>query len=173
MDYNVTINEETKPMQVEVENDSIIQATIDGSEYQVDYSVVSEHQLYLKINGKAVNAFVNETDDGTVIVINGMTYLVQDADLTTQRSKKKGGNSQLPTEITPQTPSVVVSVMVEEGNTVEKGQGLVVLSAMKMETMLNAPFAGKVISVNTAEGEKVSPGDILIDIEKTESDSDE
>ena len=172
MDYNLTLNEETKPMQVDIENDSAIKATIDGSEYQVDYSVVSDHQLYLKVNGKAVNAFVSDTEDGKFIVINGVAYQVQDADLLAKRPKKKGGNSQLPTEITPQTPSVVVSVLVRSGDTVEKGQGVVVLSAMKMETTLNAPFAGRVTAVNAAEGDKVSPGDILVDIEKTESDNE-
>ncbi|MCG8335426.1 MAG: biotin/lipoyl-binding protein [Proteobacteria bacterium] len=172
MNYNLTLNDETKSIQVEIENDSAIRTTIDDSDYQVDYSVVSDHQLYLKVNGKAVNAFVSDTKDGKFIVINGVAYQVQDADLLTQRPKKKGGNSQLPTEITPQTPSVVVSVLVETGNEVEKGQGVVVLSAMKMETTLNAPFAGKVTAVNAAEGDKVSPGEILVDIEKTESDEE-
>ncbi len=172
MDYNLTLNEETKPMQVEIDNDSALRATIDGSEYQVDYSVVSDHQLYLKVDGKAVNAFVSDTGDGKFIVINGISYQVQDADLLAQLPKKKGGNSLLPTEITPQTPSVVVSVLVKTGDSVEKGQGIVVLSAMKMETTLNAPFSGKVTAVNAAEGDKVSPGDILVDIEKTESDDE-
>ena len=43
---------------------------------------------------------------------------------------------------------------------------------MKMETTLKAPFAGKVVKVNTAEGAKVMPGEILVDIER-EPDSRE
>ncbi|MRR35573.1 hypothetical protein EG829_13030, partial [bacterium] len=53
-----------------------------------------------------------------------------------------------------------------EGDTVTKGQGVVVVSAMKMETTLQAPFAGMVTRVNTAEGDKVMPGMILVDIER-------
>jgi len=34
-----------------------------------------------------------------------------------------------------------------------------------METTLTAPFAGRVVRVNTAEGQKVMPGDILVDLE--------
>ena len=73
-------------------------------------------------------------------------------------------------DITPKTPSVVVSVAVNVGDTVSKGQTLVVLSAMKMETTLAAPFDGTVSEVNTAEGDKVAPGDILVVIEKKEEE---
>jgi len=68
--------------------------------------------------------------------------------------------------VTPLTPSVVVSVLVKEGDLVEMGQKVVVLSAMKMEVTLTVPFAGKVIGINAAEGDKVAPGQILVDIEK-------
>ena len=39
---------------------------------------------------------------------------------------------------------------------------------MKMETTLTAPFGGKVRTVNVAQGDKVMPGQILIDIDKDE-----
>jgi biotin carboxyl carrier protein len=42
---------------------------------------------------------------------------------------------------------------------------------MKMETTLNAPFGGIVTAVNVAEGESVSPGQILIDIQNREAAS--
>jgi len=62
--------------------------------------------------------------------------------------------------------------MVSEGDDVEKGQGVVVVSAMKMETTLQAPFKGKVVQINVAEGDKVMPGQILVDIEREkEADS--
>ncbi len=170
MDYNLTINEKTKPLQVEITSETGLKVAIEDAEYDVDYTLVSDHQIHLSINGKNLNAFVSETAEGKFVIINGATYHVQDADLLAQKPKKKGANSRLPTEITPQTPSVVVSVLVNAGDTVKKGQGVVVVSAMKMETTLNAPFDGNVTAVNTSEGDKVSPGDILVDIEKTESD---
>ena len=42
----------------------------------------------------------------------------------------------------------------------------VVVSAMKMETTLKAPYNGTVMQINTAEGEKVMPGEILADIKE-------
>jgi biotin carboxyl carrier protein len=56
--------------------------------------------------------------------------------------------------------------MVTEGDLVEKGQGVMVVSAMKMETTLQAPYKGKVLKINVAEGDKVMPGQILAVIER-------
>ena len=82
--------------------------------------------------------------------------------------KRKKGVADMPTEVTPPMPSVIMKVLVEKGSRVTKGDGVVVVSAMKMETTLNAPYDGIVTSINTAEGEKAMPGDILVDIEKDE-----
>ncbi len=41
---------------------------------------------------------------------------------------------------------------------------------MKMETTLQAPYAGRVTRINAVEGEKVMPGLILMDIERQEED---
>ncbi|HOS98411.1 MAG TPA: acetyl-CoA carboxylase biotin carboxyl carrier protein subunit [Deltaproteobacteria bacterium] len=47
------------------------------------------------------------------------------------------------------------------------------VSAMKMETTLSAPFPGIVTRINCAEGDKVMPGQILVDIERDEGPQDQ
>jgi len=111
---------------------------------------------------------VSDQGDGKIVVIKGKSYFVCDADLLEQnKTRKKGPGSNL-TEVTPPMPAVVISVAVVEGDVVEKGQAVVIVSAMKMETTLVAPFNGAVTKVNVAEGDKVMPGEILVDIEKEE-----
>jgi len=63
-------------------------------------------------------------------------------------------------------PAVVVRVLVREGEEVAKGQGLVVVTAMKMEATLKAPFDGLVKQINTTLQAKVMPGDRLVEIEE-------
>jgi biotin carboxyl carrier protein len=60
----------------------------------------------------------------------------------------------------------VVRILAEVGQSVTKGTPLVVVSAMKMEITLSAPYDGVVTAVNSEEGAAVSPGEILVDIEK-------
>jgi 3-methylcrotonyl-CoA carboxylase alpha subunit len=69
-------------------------------------------------------------------------------------------------------PAVVTKLLVAEGDPVEKGQGVVVVSAMKMDTTLVAPFDGVVTRINVAEGDKVTPQQVLVDIAPAENEAD-
>jgi biotin carboxyl carrier protein len=69
-------------------------------------------------------------------------------------------------------PAVVIRLLVAEGDAVKKKQPLIVLSAMKMETTLSAPYDGTVKKVNATAGEQVMPGLILVEIEKAGEEED-
>ncbi|MCW5853300.1 MAG: acetyl-CoA carboxylase biotin carboxyl carrier protein subunit [Anaerolineae bacterium] len=62
-------------------------------------------------------------------------------------------------------PGLVVAVRVEPGQTIEQGQGLVILEAMKMENELRAPRAGMVKSIRCRPGQAVNMGETLVSIE--------
>jgi len=77
---------------------------------------------------------------------------------------------ETPGEVTPPMPAVVVRILIHEGDRVKRGQGLIVVTAMKMETTLVAPSDGRVKKINTSEGAKVVPGEILVEIEEEAKD---
>jgi 3-methylcrotonyl-CoA carboxylase alpha subunit len=62
---------------------------------------------------------------------------------------------------------IVRAVTVREGVAVDKGDRLIVMEAMKMETSLTAPRAGLVAEVFCAEGETVEGGAVLVRFEET------
>jgi biotin carboxyl carrier protein len=62
-------------------------------------------------------------------------------------------------------PGVVVSLLVTEGDVVEEGQPLLVLEAMKMQNEIAAPAAGSVRLIHVQEGEAVSAGAKLVELE--------
>jgi glutaconyl-CoA/methylmalonyl-CoA decarboxylase subunit gamma len=61
-------------------------------------------------------------------------------------------------------PGTIVNVAVSVGQTVKKGQVLVVLEAMKMENEIVSPVDGKITSVGVSKGDSVSSGDFLVQI---------
>jgi propionyl-CoA carboxylase alpha chain len=67
-------------------------------------------------------------------------------------------------------PGSVVRVLVGAGDTVEKGQPLVVLEAMKMEHTVSAPAAGSVTDVRVSAGQQVEAGSVLVVVEGTEDE---
>ena len=67
-------------------------------------------------------------------------------------------------------PGTVLAVDVAEGETVEQGQRLGVLEAMKMELALKAPFDGTVTTVGAAVGGQVALGQVLFVVEEEADD---
>lgn len=61
-------------------------------------------------------------------------------------------------------PGTVLKMLVKEGDTVQEGQTLLVLEAMKMENNVDAPQAGKVTAVSVNTGDAVMEGDVLLTI---------
>ena len=72
-----------------------------------------------------------------------------------------GGNGT----ITAPMQGTIVKVLVGEGDTVEAGQAVLVLEAMKMENHINAETSGTVREIRVAEGDTVGTGDVLVVIE--------
>ena len=61
-------------------------------------------------------------------------------------------------------PGVVVDILVAEGQSVEKGDALAVLEAMKMQHRITAPVAGVVERIGTASGDQLGSGDLMMEI---------
>ncbi len=81
-----------------------------------------------------------------------------------------GGGSQrkqasAPGDVSTTMPGNVVDVLVAVGDVVKAGQTVLVSEAMKMETEIQAPIAGTVKAVHVAKGDRVNPGEVLIEIE--------
>jgi pyruvate carboxylase len=75
------------------------------------------------------------------------------------RPRAEAGN---PSHVGAPMPGVVTIVLVREGQSVEKGQALLAIEAMKMETQLHAEHSGKIDSVLIRPGAQIDAGDLLI-----------
>lgn len=103
------------------------------------------------------------------VVVDGWRFelLVEDesrADLRERASRDRtaAGAAGGPLEIRAIIPGRVVAVAVAPGDTVEAGQTLLAVEAMKMQNELRAPRAGTVTRVPAAAGATVEVGDVLV-----------
>ena len=78
-------------------------------------------------------------------------------------SKRKQASA--PGDVTTTMPGNIVDVLVKAGDTVKVGQAVLITEAMKMETEVQAPISGTVKAVHVAKGDRVNPGDVLVEIE--------
>lgn len=95
--------------------------------------------------------------EATHVSYRGRTYVVERV-----ARRKKGGSGGDNGELRAPMPGSVVDVRVQEGESVTKGQKLVVLEAMKTQQTFVAPFDGIVRQVAVATGQQVSENAILI-----------
>ena len=65
-------------------------------------------------------------------------------------------------------PGVVLETKVAKGDSVKVGDGLVVLSAMKMETVVSSPVDGVVNKVIVTAGDQIDAGDLVVEVEEKE-----
>lgn len=70
-----------------------------------------------------------------------------------------------PGHVTAAMPGTIVDVLVEVGQTVKAGDGVLVIEAMKMENEVQAPIAGVVISIFAQKGDAVTPDMALVEIQ--------
>lgn len=172
MEYNLSVNDREKTIRIETDKENSFSTELDAAKLHVNYKRIDDYTLRLEIdNGKTkkgVSVHLVDSEGGKTIFINGVTYAVKNRDNLPVGTIRKQVSTNLPDKITPPMPATVISVLVNKNDLVQKGDGIVVISAMKMETTLTAPFNGRVISLNTSRGEKVMPGDILVDIEEEE-----
>lgn len=63
-------------------------------------------------------------------------------------------------------PGNVIQVKVKEGQNVQKGEPLIVMSAMKMETVVTAPCSGVIVKMLAKVGDELQGGDLLLQIKE-------
>jgi biotin carboxyl carrier protein len=98
-------------------------------------------------------------------LVNGTPIAVQIFDPREWRGRKSGPEGGGRQEISASMPGKVVRVLVREGDSVEAGQGLVVVEAMKMQNEMKSPKAGRVVEVRTRADAAVAAGEALIVVE--------
>ena len=109
------------------------------------------------VNGKEYAVKI----DGDKATVNGKTYDVSIAEGMKEVAAASSSNGA-GTEVKSPLPGAILKVIAREGDMVEEGDVLILMEAMKMETEIKAPCAGKVGSVRVDVGATVTPGQLLV-----------
>ncbi|MDG2536147.1 biotin carboxylase N-terminal domain-containing protein [Dyella jiangningensis] len=115
--------------------------------------------LSARFDGESVRVPVR-VDAGRITVhdADGNRHTFERAPAFAWQSKESGGGNQV---VAPM-PGRIVLVKANAGDTVEEGQELLVMEAMKMELALKAPRAGTIASIGAAQGDFVEADAILV-----------
>jgi biotin carboxyl carrier protein len=168
MEFSLLVNKEQKSVTVApLPSGEGHTACIDGKEYRLRWLPINDNECLLDVDGRPIRACLAARGGETWISIDGETYLVEEPG-DDRRSRRRGGPDDQSRQVTPPMPAAVIRILAAEGDLVNKGQSLIVLSAMKMEITLTAPYQGAVKKIHVAVGAQVMPGEILLEIEPEE-----
>jgi biotin carboxyl carrier protein len=120
-------------------------------------------------DGRVHRVDVSARRDSTTVVLDGHPYT---ATARSERDAMLGvgrGGAGKSGRVSTSMPGKIVKILVLEGQTVEEGQGLLILEAMKMENQVKAPVAGVVARIHVREGDSVESDALLVEIEELPS----
>ena len=159
----------TAPDQVwEVDYRATDAITLNGQPLAWDVVDLGEGRFHVLYEGRSYNAEVVEIDHATkniVLKLNGQRVALAAKDrfdLLLERLGMSNAATAKVNELKAPMPGLIVDIRVTPGQTVQKGDPLLVLEAMKMENILKAPADGTVGSVKVTLRDNVQKGQVLV-----------
>jgi biotin carboxyl carrier protein len=143
--------------------------TLNGAPFSVDRVKLDGSHSHVLFNNKSYSIETVSLDKDSkvaVVMVNGKKYTVQLKDRFDDLLKSLGmegaGTAKLK-ELKAPMPGLVLNVLVEDGQTVEKDTPLLILEAMKMENVIKSPAAGTVKRIAAVKGQAVEKSALLIE----------
>ena len=137
---------------------------INGNEYNVTIGEIEGNIANVEVNGTAYKVEMPERVEAPKPVARPVARPAAAPAAAAPAARPAAGGSGKAAVKSP-LPGVILDIKVNVGDTVKRGQTVLILEAMKMENNINADKDGKVTAINVKTGESVLEGTDLIVIE--------
>ena len=145
---------------VEVERDGDgFRATLGGETWHVHGRDLGAGRAFFTVNGQPLHLQLAAVGPDRYLASGAQRLQVALASGQVRRKKEEAAGS-----LTSPMPGQVLKVLVEVGATVEVGQTLMIIEAMKMEYEIRAPRAGLVTAIHFTPGQMVTSGASLVEV---------
>ena len=162
MKLQAELNNEKHEIEIKRDGEKVF-ARVDDREYNLEASEVEPDVYLLKNDNRIYQIYV--APNGVVNVGNHQLEIKLIDPKRLRGSKAAGANTEGISEIKTAMPGKLVRVLVEVGEEIKQGDGVLVVEAMKMQNEMKSPKDGIVKEIRFAEGATVNAGDILAIIE--------
>lgn len=165
--YHV-VNQEDKVSEIAFANNEL---QINGKSVNWDITSPSTNKKNVIIDNKVYNIEVESCDiknKEITILVNDRKYsfkIREEIDILLNNMGMLGQTQVKVDNIKAPMPGLVVKILVEVGQSVEKGDAIIVLEAMKMENIIKATGAGIIKKINVSNKEAVEKNSVLIEME--------
>lgn len=138
----------------------------------VEIRRISENRLSLSLAGRLHQVSIATKERKYYVQACGRHYCLEEmVQARASGYARDGGAGPADGSVSAPMPGTIVSILVKEGDEVEKNQGLIIVESMKMENTLRAQIHGRVARVHFQEGDLVDAGVSLVELVPMESGS--
>jgi biotin carboxyl carrier protein len=139
------------------------QWTVDGRALHADTLEVSPGVYSILIDGQSFEALVVPHGDSELrITVKGHAYTASVHNPRKwKRNRGLGAEAEGPQQLRAPMPGKIILLLMKAGDTVEAGQGIVVMEAMKMQNEIRSPKSGKIQRLLVVEGQTVNTGEVV------------
>jgi biotin carboxyl carrier protein len=169
MELEINIDGRTAHVTELKRNGNMVTIQVDDEVYEIDALKVGEGIYSMIYKGKSYNIEMIENGSPKHYTVNSFhnSYQVEviDAQTRYRMNRSKGDASDSGNIIVSPMPGKVVRIPVKVGESVEAGQTLIIVSAMKMESEFKARTAGTIKSIHAAESDTIDANKVLVVVE--------
>ena len=137
-----------------------IDLIINGNKYNVEIGNIDGNQIEVNVNGTFYNVELSKD----IEIPKTPTLVSTVVNKAVKETIPEPADSVSTRQIKSPLPGVVLNILVKEGDTVQRGQNLVIIEAMKMENEIKADGPGIVKRILVHKGDTISEGQTLVEI---------
>ena len=141
---------------------------LNASVVEWDFVKIDNRNYHIIRNNKSYHAeliFMNLKQKKLELKINGRVYSVEvkdKLDLLLEKLGINGSSQSIVNQVKAPMPGLILSINVVEGKKVKKGDGILILEAMKMENIIKSPSDGIIKKIDVSEGYTVEKNQVLV-----------
>ena len=166
--YKAKVAEKT--FEFEFSDTKALEGTVNGESFKMDLAQQGDvHHVIHKCGSYTVQLVRFDKENKTCVLKvnnNEIVVSIEDRfDLLLHQLGMDNMNNQKVNELKAPMPGLVLNILVEPGDSVVKGDGIMVLEAMKMENIIRTPADGIVKSIDVRKSDAVEKNQVLIKFE--------
>ncbi len=139
---------------------------IEGNSYEVSVNGIEDSKADITVNGKAYSVEIVGEAIAEKPVSKPRPVKKENVANTQPKADipkpKSGGNSKA---VLSPLPGVILELKVKQGDTVKKGDIVLIMEAMKMENNISTEFEGVISTIKVSKGQSVMQNDVLVEID--------
>jgi biotin carboxyl carrier protein len=167
MKYTAILNQKERDLDITRLDTHRYRVVVDGEPHEVDARLCATDLLSVLIDNTSYDISFSYADPDVLLNFRNRHFKIEVLDERRMRMRRVQSDLDIsgPEIIKTSMPGKVVKVLVEEGQTIEPGAGVIIIEAMKMENEIRCRNGGVVKAVHVSAGQAIEGDVVLIEIE--------